>query len=58
MLKRAIQSRKFWVTVALLGTATVALFTGRLSSDQWIEVAKWVGPGYLIGQGIADAARK
>ena len=53
-----LKSRKLWAAIAVFASATALLATGSLNGDQWVDVVKWVGGFYLVGQGAVDAANK
>jgi len=49
-----LKSRKLWAFVSIVVTATVLLTQQTLTSDQWVEVLKWAGGSFMVGQGVAD----
>lgn len=53
-----LKSRKLWTAIAVFTSATALLATGSLTGDQWVDVVKWVGGFYLVGQGVVDGAAK
>lgn len=54
-VKAKLQSRKLWIAIGILLMGTAMLFFGKIESSQWVQIVQWVGPGYLLAQGAADA---
>lgn len=48
-------SRKLLVVAVIGAGASVLLFMGKLSPDQFVDLIKWSGVGYFGAQGYVDS---
>ena len=49
MLKKFLTSRKTIIAILLLASATLLTGYGKMSVDQWIEIAKWIYGLFVAG---------
>ncbi len=48
-------SRKFWLAVALIISATILLIYNIINSDNWVHVVEVIGASYIAGN-VAHSA--
>lgn len=51
--KAGILTSEFFVAVGIIVIAAVLAVTDVISPEQWEEVTKWSGGGYIVSRGIA-----
>ena len=49
MIKKFLTSRKTIIAILLLASATLLTGYGKMSIDQWIELAKWIYGLFVAG---------
>jgi hypothetical protein len=49
MLKKLLTSRKTIIGVLLLLSATLLTYFGQMTTEQWIEIAKWIYGIFVAG---------
>ena len=55
-MKDGKKTTEFYFSAAVLAVATVALFVGRISPENWTHLAEFLGVGYASARAIPKFA--